>query len=448
LALNKYLVRSTVVGALGGLLFGFDTAVISGTTAQLRQVFALTDATLGVTVSIALAGTVVGAATSGVLGQRMGGRGALRIMAVLYLASALGCAFAQDWTALLAFRFLGGLGIGGSSVLAPVYIAEMAPANLRGRLVGMFQINIVVGILLAYASNYWLATHFAAGAEIGAATWRWQFGVAGLPAVLFLALLFTIPQSARWLVTRNRVEEARGVLFLLGEPDADAELRDIQASINFERTTLHEPLFQRKYLLPIALAVGIAAFNQLSGINAVLYYMNDIFAQAGFSRASSDLQAVMVGAVNLLFTLVGMALIDRAGRKALLLGGGVGMALTLTGVGAIFFMGAHKALLVWMLMGFIASFAVSQGAVVWVYLSEIFPNRVRAKGQSLGSLTHWMMNGIISLTFPMVRSLGRGSVPFFFFASCMVVMLVVVAAAFPETKGLSLEDLQRKLKIA
>jgi SP family arabinose:H+ symporter-like MFS transporter len=444
---NQYLVRSTVVGALGGLLFGFDTAVISGTTAQLTQVFALSHATLGVTVSIALAGTVIGAASSGILGQRLGGREALRIMAVLYLASAIGCAFSWNWPSLLAFRFLGGLGIGGSSVLAPVYIAEMAPANLRGRLVGMFQINIVVGILLAYASNFALASHFAAQAT-NAATWRWEFGVAAFPAAIFFVLLFTIPQSARWLVTRNRAEEARGVLQLLGTPDADAELRDIQASIHFERSTLHEPLFQKKYLFPIGLAIAIAAFNQLSGINAILYYANDIFAQAGFSRASGDLQAVLIGAVNLLFTLIGMALIDRVGRKTLLLAGGVGMALALSGVGFIFFFHAHQNLLVWMLMGFIASFAVSQGAVVWVYLSEIFPNRVRAKGQSLGSLTHWVMNGLISLTFPSLRMLGRGSLPFFFFAACMVVMLVVVAGAFPETKGLSLEQLQRKLKIA
>jgi sugar porter (SP) family MFS transporter len=447
-ALNGYLIRSTVVGALGGLLFGFDTAVISGTTQQLTQVFALTPHTLGVTVSIALAGTVLGAAFSGVLGQRLGGRETLRIMAVLYVISALGCAFSWNWWSLLLFRFVGGVGIGGSSVLGPVYIAEIAPAKWRGRLVGMFQINIVIGILLAYASNYLIANYFTVHPASAANTWRWELGVAGIPAALFLALLFGIPRSSRWLVTRNRIDEARQVLQMIGTPDTEAELKEIQDSIHFEQSALHEALFQKKYMLPIVLAVTIALFNQLSGINAILYYANDIFAQAGFSRASGDLQAVLVGAVNLLFTLLGMSLIDKLGRKTLLLIGAVGMAFALSGVGVIFAEHAHQNLLVWMLMAFIAFFAVSQGAVVWVYISEIFPNRVRAKGQSLGSLSHWVMNGIISLTFPSLRMMGGGSYPFFFFAACMVAMFVLVALVYPETKGLSLEQLQRKLKIA
>jgi sugar porter (SP) family MFS transporter len=312
----------------------------------------------------------------------------------------------------------------------------------------MFQINIVIGILLAYASNYLIANYFVAHPAAASTTWRWELGVAGIPAALFLALLFGIPRSSRWLVTRNRIEEARQVLQMIGTPDTEAELKEIQDSIHFEQSALHEPLFQKKYSVPIMLAVTIALFNQLSGINAILYYANDIFAQAGFSRASGDLQAVLVGAVNLLFTLIGMSLIDKLGRKTLLLIGGVGMAGALSGVGIIFAQRAHQNLLVWMLMGFIAFFAVSQGAVVWVYISEIFPNRVRAKGQSLGSLSHWVMNGIISLTFPSLRLLGGGSYPFFFFAACMVAMFVLVAVVYPETKGLSLEQLQHKLKIA
>lgn len=448
MALNTYLIRSTVVGALGGLLFGFDTAVISGTTHQLSQVYSLTPTTLGVTVGIALVGTILGAATSGVIGQRIGGRETLRIMALLYVLSAVGCAFAWSWPVLLIARFIGGIGIGGSSVLGPVYIAEIAPPKWRGRLVGMFQINIVVGILLAYFSNYAIGQYFSAHPVNAADAWRWQLGIAGIPAALFLVLLYTIPRSSRWLVTRNRIDEARKVLELIGTPDSEAELREIQESIHFEKSALHEPLFQVKYLVPIYLSVTLALFNQLSGINAILYYVNDIFAAAGFSRASGAMGAVLVGAVNLVFTLIAMAVIDKLGRKTLLLIGSVGMAGSLAVVGTIFKMHAHQGLLVWMLMGFIAMFAISQGAVIWVYISEIFPNRVRAKGQSLGCMAHWVMNAIISFSFPAIVAAMGDSIPFYFFAAMMALQFVMVLWLFPETKGLSLEQLQRKLKIA
>jgi sugar porter (SP) family MFS transporter len=448
MALNGYLLRSTVVGALGGLLFGFDTAVIAGTTAQLSVVYSLSEKELGVTVAIALVGTVLGAMFSGVLGQRLGGRETLRIMALLYVVSALGCGFAMNWPMLLVFRFIGGLGIGGSSVLGPVYIAEIAPAKWRGRLVGVFQLNIVIGILLAYLSNTLIAAHFVAHPENAAEAWRWQLGIAALPAAMFLVLLYTIPRSSRWLVTRNRIDEARQVLQMMGTPNTEAELKEIQDSIHFEKSALHEALFQKKYMKPVVLAIVIALFNQLSGINAILYYVNDIFMKAGFSTVIAGRSAVYVGAVNLLFTLIGMSLIDKLGRKTLLLIGAIGMAFALAGVGVIFQTRAHQELLVWMLMSFIAFFAVSQGAVVWVYLSEIFPNRVRAKGQSLGSLTHWLANAVIAYSFPQVRGLGGGAWPFYFFAAMMLVQFVTVATIFPETKGLSLEELQRKMKIA
>jgi len=444
-ALNSYLIRSTIVGALGGLLFGFDTAVIAGTTAQLTSVYSLSDKQLGLTVAIALIGTVLGAAFSGVIGQRLGGRETLRIMAVLYVLSALGCGFALNWPMLLAFRFLGGLGIGGSSVLGPVYIAEIAPAKWRGRLVGVFQLNIVIGILLAYLSNSIIAAHFVTNPAHIASAWRWQLGIAGLPAALFLVLLYTIPRSSRWLVTRNRIDEARQVLLLMGTPNTEEELREIQDSIQFEQTAVHEALFQSKYMRPVVLAIIIALFNQLSGINAILYYLNDIFLKAGFSVKVAGNSAVYVGTVNLLFTLIGMSLIDKLGRKTLLLIGAVGTAVALAGVGIIFHTQQHQGLLVWMLMGFIASFAVSQGAVVWVYLSEIFPTRVRAKGQSLGSLTHWLANACIAYSFPLVRGLGGGAYPFYFFAGMMSLQFVIVATAFPETKGLSLEQLQHRM---
>ena len=460
MSINKYIIRSTFVGALGGLLFGFDTAVISGATTGITRAFGLgnlhvlipiihqtmTVSELGITVSIALWGTVIGALTAGSLGQRYGSREMLRVTAVLYVVSSIGCAFAPTWWLLLVARFVGGLGIGGSSVLGPVYIAEMAPPRLRGRLVGTFQINIVVGILLAYLSNYLIGLM-----NVGSAEWRWDLGIAALPAVVFFGLLFGIPRSARWLVTKSRFEEAREVLELLDTPNSEAELADILESLHMERSQQNAALFQRlggrlRYGKPIFLAITIGAFNQLSGINAILYYLNDIFAAAGFDRISSNLQAVAIGAMNLVATLLGMALIDRVGRKLLLMIGAIGTAICLACVSAIFFTHKHQALLVWALVAYIAFFAISQGAVIWVYISEIFPTRVRSKGQSLGSGTHWIMNALLSFAFPVI-ALRSGSYPFIFFAAMMVVQFFVVLFFFPETKQISLEDLQRKLKI-
>lgn len=439
--LNTYLFKSTMVGALGGLLFGFDTAVIAGTTHQLTDLFHLSPFLLGVTVSIALFGTVIGAMSAGAIGQKFGSRETLRLMAVLYVISALGCAFSWNWPALIVFRFIGGLGIGGSSVLGPVYIAELAPAKWRGRLVGLFQINIVVGILLAYASNALIA-HL----NLGVLEWRWQLGVAALPAVLFLILLFGIPRSSRWLVTQNRIDEARSVLQMMGSPDSEAELREIVDSIHLERSARSEPLFQSKYRLPIFLAISIGMFNQLSGINAILYYMNDIFRAGGFSGVSGDLQAVLVGAMNLMATLLAMTVIDKLGRKTLLLIGSVGTALCLVGIASLFFMKEHQAYLVWLLVGYIFFFAISQGSVIWVYISEVFPNRVRSKGQSLGSSSHWIMNALISLTFPLLAKYSAGA-PFVFFAAMMVLQFIVVLFVYPETKGFTLEQMQHRLGI-
>ncbi len=440
--LNGYLIKSIIVGALGGLLFGFDTAVIAGTTQQLTAVFHLTPSELGWTVSIALLGTIIGAMFSGVLGDRIGGREALRILALFYIVSALGCAFAWNWPSLLIFRFIGGLGIGGSSVLGPVYIAEIAPAKWRGMLVGSFQINIVIGILVAYLSNYLIGL-----GNFGINEWRWQLGIAAAPAILFLIMLFGIPRSARWLVTKNRIPEAREVIDRLGSPDGKSELDDIIASVHVDGVVHSEPLFQRKYMRPIYLAFTVAAFNQLAGINAILYYLNYIFGMAGFSKVSGDIQAVAVGAMNLIATLVGMSLIDKLGRKTLLMIGGAGMTLCLAGVAAIFFSNSHQSLLVWFLVAYIGFFAISQGAVIWVYISEVFPNRVRSKGQSLGSSTHWIMNFLISLVFPYFAIRYGGGVPFVFFAAMMALMFVVVMFTFPETKGVTLEEMQHKLGI-
>jgi SP family arabinose:H+ symporter-like MFS transporter len=438
LALNRYVFLGTAVGALGGLLFGFDTAVIAGAEAALTAVYHLSARELGLTVSIALVGTVVGALYSGSLGQRFGGRNMLRVMAVLYLLSSVGCAFSWSWPMLLLARFFGGLGIGGCSVLGPVYIAELAPAHLRGRL-GMFQINIVLGILLAYLSNFIVAQF-----HLGAAEWRWELGIPAFPAATFWALLYMVPQSARWLATQGHLQEARDTLEKLGSQNVSSELEATLQAAHADAGHTEENLWQRRYRKPIFLAIAIGLFNQLAGINAILYYLNPIFAAAGFSKTSGDLQAVAIGAMNLAATFVAMTVIDRFGRRKLLLIGSVGMALCLAGVALVFYTHSHTNLLLWLLMAYIAFFAASQGAVIWVYISEIFPTPVRSKGQALGSSAHWIMNAILAGTFPVIAKVS-GAAPFALFSAMMVLQFVAVYTSFPETKGRSLEDLQHIL---
>ena len=439
--LNGTLIKSAIVAALGGLLFGFDTAVISGTISALTQTFQLSPGTIGVTVAGALLGTVFGAMLAGFPGERYGRRDSLRITGVLYLISALGCALAWNWDSLVVSRFIGGLGIGASSVLGPMYIAEIAPPKLRGRLVGLFQFNIVFGILLAYFSNYVISQmHF------GAAEWRWEFGVAAIPTLAFLVLLFAIPRSPRWLVKKGQVENARAVLQQIGEQDYEQELQEIVESIRVEQEETGARLFSSRHALPIFLAVSIGIFNQLSGINAILYYLPDIFMHAGFSKVSSNLQAVVIGGTNLLFTVIAMSVIDKIGRKILLLIGAAGTACCLAGVAAIFFTKQHESWLLWLLVAYIAFFAFSQGAVIWVYLGEVFPNAVRAKGQSLGSFSHWIMNFFISLVFPLMAA-SSGAYPFIFFAVMTAVQFFVVLFVYPETKGISLEAMQKKMGI-
>jgi sugar porter (SP) family MFS transporter len=435
------LLRSAVVAALGGLLFGFDTAVIAGTTQALTAAFHLTPGSLGFTVSTAVWGTVLGAATAGSFGDKYGRRDSLRGLALMYFVSALGCSMAWNWTALVIMRFVVGIAIGGSSVLGPMYIAEIAPAKLRGRLVGLFQFNVVAGILLAYLSNYLVGLgHF------GEHEWRVKLGISALPALLFFVMLFTIPRSPRWLVKKRRTGEARDVLRLTGEDNYEQELAEIVASIDAEHHQANEPLFSRKYKLPIFLAITIGFFNQLAGINAILYYLNDIFARAGFSKVSGDLQAVAIGATNLLFTMVGLSVIDKIGRKLLLLIGAAGTAVCLGGVAAVFFSNRHQNLLLPLLVIYIGFFALSQGAVIWVYIGEVFPNRVRGKGQSLGSFSHWIMNAMISFIYPVI-AVRSGGYPFLFFCAMTVVQFFTVLLVYPETKGITLEEMQHKLGI-
>jgi SP family xylose:H+ symportor-like MFS transporter len=444
------LIASTLIAALGGLLFGFDTAVISGTTEALRSVYRLSGFGLGFTVASALIGTILGSVAVGRPADAFGRRRVLFAIALLYLVSAVGSALAWSWSSFLFFRFVGGLGVGGASVLSPMYIAEISPAPLRGRLVAVTQFNIVLGILLAFFSNYLVAE-----LALGAAEWRVMFGVEAVPALAFFVLLFATPASPRWLVARGRPDEARGVLARLGtDPGGlEEELRAIQASLDLEHHRIEEPFLQRAYRGPILLAVAIAAFNQLSGINALMYYAPAIFRMAGAGQESALLQTVVVGGTNLLFTVAAMAVIDRFGRRRLMIVGSVGYIVSLAATAAAFyrygkeFTPTGSVVVLASLLVFIASHAFGQGAVIWVFISEIFPNRVRARGQALGSFTHWVMAAAISWTFPMIAEASGGNA-FAFYAVMMVLQLVWVLRVMPETKGVPLEDIQKRLGIA
>jgi sugar porter (SP) family MFS transporter len=441
--LTPHLLWSAAVAALGGFLFGFDTAVISGTTDALRLQFTLDSNQLGFTVASALIGTIIGSIAAGPPAERLGRRPVLQILAVLYFVSAAGCGAAWNWTALLAFRFVGGLAIGASSVVAPMYIAEISPAALRGRLVALSQFNVVAGILAAYFSNYAIAS-LAGGADTAA--WRWMLGIAGAPSALFFGLLLRIPESPRWLVKQHRQEDAAAVLRLMGNPAPDALVRQISESLHEETVAADEPFFQRKYMKPILLATMVATFNQLAGINALIYYTADIFRMAGAERTSALLQSVIIGFTNLVFTMTAMSVIDRVGRRRLLLIGAAGLAGCLALTAWAFHRGTGGTLVLACLLGYIAFFAFSQGAVIWVYISEIFPNRVRARGQALGSFTHWFWAAVISWTFPVVAE-QSGAAAFGFFSAMMVLQFVLVWRFLPETKGVSLEQIQRTLGI-
>jgi sugar porter (SP) family MFS transporter len=436
--MNRNLLFATVVSALGSFLFGFDTAVISGTTKFITEYFSLTDTTLGITVSIALWGTVIGSIVIGKPGDVFGRRAMLSTCGVLYFISAIGCAVAESWYVLLFSRFLGGLAIGAASVMAPMYIAEIAPGRLRGRLVAVAQFNIVIGILVAFFSNYLLV-------DIGANNWRWMFGVMAFPAALFFLLLFFVPESPRWLVKRQLVDKARSVLQKVGAENLESELTDIVNSLKEEFGQGVTKLFQKKYRFPIICAVLLAVFNQLSGINVIMYYAPLIFEKAGASTNAAMLQAVAVGVTNLVFTIVAMFFIDKLGRKTLLLIGAVGMFVSLAGAAFhYYFENLFSGVgIVIFIVGFIAFFAFSQGAVIWVFLAEIFPNKVRAKGQALGSFTHWIMNALIGLVFPVVLSALGGGTVFMFFAVMMIPFFFFVWKMMPETKGKSLEELER-----
>jgi sugar porter (SP) family MFS transporter len=444
LQINSRLLGATLVAALGGLLFGFDTIVISGCQNQLKALFQLDSFQQGFMTASAIIGTVVGALTAGRPGDRFGRRDSLKAAGALYFICALGCALAWGFWPLIGFRIIGGVAVGASSVLGPLYLAEISPARWRGRLVAFFQLNIVVGVLLAFLSNFGLGR-----LGLGDAEWRWKLGVQALPAAAFFVLLFFIPRSPRWLMMKGVEGEAVAVLHGLGTLNVTAQVAAIRESLHQELRGKVEPLFCRPHAKPIFLAVAVAMFNQLDGINALMYYLNPIFSMAGFTKVSGDMQSVVVGLANLLATMAGMLIIDRGGRKPLLIWGAVGTGVTLAGIAWIFNGTVNHGLLVWLLVGYIICHAFGQGAVIWVYISEVFPNSVRAKGQTLGSSTHWFMAMIISWTFPLfAKDAGQPNAgsPFMFFAVMMIVQVFVVWWFFPETKRIPLEDMEKKIE--
>ncbi len=451
----KTVLWCTVVAALGGLLFGFDTAVISGTTGALQKYFGLSEAMLGFTVVTALIGTVVGSLLVSRPSDLWGRNRALVGVAALYTVSALGSGFAWDLYSFWFFRFIGGLAVGGASVVSPMYIAEIAPAAQRGRLVGWQQFNVCFGICLAYVSNYAVACcpWFSESVQGLGAEWRWMFLMETFPAVAFWILLAYIPLSPRWLVEKKRPEEALAVLEKLGASDPRAVLGEIVESMHQNVGAVHARFWQAKYALPITAAIALAMFNQLSGINALLYFAPKVFGMGGSDGNLALLQSIPVGVMLVISTALGLALIDRLGRKRLLIIGSLGMAAFLALVGLTFLrMGAGEQVsnaVMWLFVGYLFFFGPSTGAVIWVYISEIFPNRVRAKGQSLGSFTHWLMAAVVSQAFPVAAAskvIGPGK-SFLFFAACMVAQAVFVWKFLPETKGISLEQLQKRLGI-
>jgi sugar porter (SP) family MFS transporter len=426
----------SITAALGGFLFGFDTAVISGVEQSLQALWKLSVWEHGLTVSIALIGTVIGSMTGGIPAEQLGRRRTLFWIAILYLLASLGTALAPTWSVFLVFRFLGGLGVGASSVAAPMYITEISPAKSRGKLVALFQFNVVLGILIAYLSNYVLA-------GIGTESWRWMLGVQALPSLIFLIAVINIPESPRWLLLKKGdVAGARDVLNMIDPATAGQTLDAIQQSSHPSDASAR--LFSKKYGTPVMLAVLFAVFNQVSGINAIIYYAPRIFEMTGLGKSSALLSSAGIGLINLIFTMISMNLIDRYGRRTLMKIGSLGLIITLALVARAFYVQDFSGMTVPLLLFvYIAFFGFSQGAVIWVFISEIFPNEVRASGQALGSFTHWLMAAIITFTFPYLSEQFGGGNTFLFFTVMMVLQLLFVIRLMPETKGTSLEQIER-----
>jgi sugar porter (SP) family MFS transporter len=436
--MSKKILIWSITAALAGFLFGFDTVVISGAEKKLQLLWGSSDMFHGIVViGMALWGTVIGAFFGGIPTNRIGRKNTLVWIGVLYTVSAIGSAFANDPITFAVFRFIGGLGVGASTIAAPAYISEIAPAKDRGKLVGLYQFNIVFGILVAFLSNYLLN-------NIGENAWRWMVGVEAIPAAIYTAFALTIPKSPRWLLTKFRNSEARDVLKIIN-PDLDPEKLMMEIKDEMEQTVPNENIFLKKYRFLIILAFLIAFFNQLSGINAFLYYAPRILTEAGLEESSAMLSSIGVGVTNMIFTLLGIFLIDKLGRKQLMYIGSIGYIISLSLVSAAFFLNWKGGSMPIFLFMFIASHAIGQGTVIWVFISEIFPNHLRGSGQSFGSSVHWVLAAVVPSLVPVLFATIGAGIVFLFFAIMMVFQLLFVAFMMPETKGVSLEELSKKL---
>jgi len=433
----------SITSALGGFLFGFDTAVISGGEQNIQIMWELSDVMIGQTVAMALYGTIIGALFGGVPAQKYGRKKSLIWIAALFLVSAIASALAPGVYTLMAARFIGGLSIGASSVVAPMYISEIAPADKRGKLTALFQFNIVLGILIAYFSNFVIGTE-------NIESWRWMLGVEIIPATVFLVMVFTIPESPRWLiVAKNKIQEAREILQVINPDTVDESVRAIKAGdLTPGRATPLREFFSKRFRFPIMLAFLFAFFNQVSGINAIIYFAPRIFELTGLGAETALLSSVGVGVTNLVFTMFGLLLIDKFGRRFLMYIGSVGYLISLSSIAYAFFTQTFTGYTVPVLIFvFIASHAISQGAVIWVFISEIFPNSVRSFGNSLGSSTHWIFAALIAGNFVYFESIFGGGPIFAFFAFMMLLQLIFVWKIMPETKNITLEEMEVKLGI-
>lgn len=436
--MNTKILRWSLIASFAGFLFGFDTVVISGADKTLQLLWHSSDVFHGsVVMAMALWGTVIGAIFGGFPTNKLGRKKTLLIIGVLFSISAAGSALSNDPFVFAFFRFLGGLGIGASTIAAPAYISEIAPAKDRGRLVGLYQFNIVFGILCAFLSNYLLS-------DIGPNAWRWMLGIQVFPSVIYTLMAFSIPESPRWLYSVLRIEEAKLIFNKIGsKEDVQSILEDLGNNSN--NTPLDENIFMKKYRFQLILVFLIAAFNQLSGINAFLYYAPRIFEEAGLGAKTALLSSIGIGFINLIFTLIGVYLIDRLGRRKLMIYGSIGYIFSLSMVATSFYLNWTGLAVPGFLFLFIASHAIGQGAVIWVFISEIFPNHLRASGQSFGSSVHWVLAAIIPSMVPILfTSFGVGNV-FAFFAFMMVFQLLFVIFMMPETKGISLEEVSKGL---
>ncbi|MDP4626416.1 MAG: sugar porter family MFS transporter [Akkermansiaceae bacterium] len=440
---SSILLRSSITAALGGLLFGFDTVVISGAEKTIQSLWGLSDGIHGLAISMALWGTVLGALIGGIPTEKFGRKNTLIGIGILYFVSAIWSGLAFSPYDFMVARFLGGMGIGISTVVSPLYISEIAPPERRGRLTGLYQFNIVAGILIAFLSNYLIGKFM-----LSDSAWRWMLGVEAIPALFYILASLSVPESPRWLLARNKRPEAAEILRRL-EPemsveDTEQRITEITSADTESKTGLQIPFLSKPLLKPISLAFFIAFFNQLSGINAILYFAPRIFEMTGLGTKAALLQSIGIGFTNLIFTFVGLWLIDRIGRKKLLIIGSFGYIISL-GLCAWAFKTENFGIVPLTIFFFIASHAVGQGAVIWVFISEIFPDRHRAAGQSLGTSTHWVLAALITLAFPIAVGAFAPELIFGFFAFMMILQLIWVVTLVPETKGIPLEKVFKNL---